>query len=434
MAAITGVADEPAAPVDAPPQEAQAIRTDWKGVLALAERLSAQGKLPEALSLLDGMSPDDRRRPEIAFARAVLLIDLGRAGEAESILASLIDAKPNVTRIRLEHGRALAAMGHYGSAERELRRALADDPPATVVASVDAALRGIRANRRLFGTASVGIAPDTNINQATSAEQIHLFGLPFEVDPSARRKSGIGVLLQGEIGVRRPLSSERALVVRVNGSARIYPSADIDDLAVEGRVGLEQIGRQSRITPELTYIQRWYAGHPYASGPGAGIRYERRLSKQWFGTAVADIRYIRYNRLPAFDGMVGSLRLQADRALNAATALSLGITTTRTGAKDAGYASWLGELDASLFRDWKGAWSTSISGSVGRLTADAALEAFGRKRNDWRWRGAVSVANRRISWLGLMPMLRISHERYASKIALYDLGRTRAEILLTRTF
>lgn len=411
-----------------------AQQTDWRGVLSVAEQLSGKGRLAEALSLLDGMTQEDRRRPEIAFARAVLLIDLGRAGEAEPLLARLIDDQPNITRIRLEHGRALAAMKHYGAAERELRRALADNPPPAVVASVDTALRGIRASRRMFGSLSAGIAPDTNINQATAADQVDMFGLPFEIDPSARRRSGIGVLVNGEVGLRKPLSSSTAIVGRINGSARVYPSADTDDIAVEGRVGIETLGKSDRVTPELTYLKRWYAGRAYAQGPGIGIRYERRLSRQWFGSAIADVRHIDYDHYDAYDGWTGSLRLQADRPLGAATMISIGFTGTRTGARDKGYASWLGEIDASLFRDWKGGWSTGLSASTGRLVADEKLVAFDRKRDDWRWRMSASVANRKVAWLGLMPSLRLSKEHYGSDIALYELDRTRAEILLTRTF
>lgn len=396
--------------------------------------MSAAGRIADALHLLDTMTEQDQERPEIAFARAVLLIDLGQASRAEKILAKLIDDQPNVTRIRLEHGRALAGIKHYGAAERELRRALADNPPPAVVASVDTALRGIRASRRLFGSLSAGLAPDTNINQATAADQVDMFGLPFEIDPSARRRSGVGVLVNGEVGLRRPLSAGTALVGRINGSARIYPSADTDDIAIEGRLGIEKLAGSSRITPELTYLKRWYAGRAYAHGPGIGIRYERRLSRQWFGSAIADVRHIDYDQYDAFDGWTGSLRVQADRPLGATTMLSIGLTGTRTGARDRGYASWLAEMDGSLFRDWKGGWSTGLSATVGRLTADRKLEAFGTKRNDWRWRISASIANRRIAWLGLMPSVRLSKEHYASAIALYDLDRTRAEILLTRTF
>lgn len=400
----------------------------------MADRLSASGRLGDALTLLDAMSSDDRRRPEVAFARAVLLIDLGRPAEAERLLARLIDDKPDVTRIRLEHGRALAAMGRPAAAERELRRALADNPPPAVVANVDTALRGIRASRRLFGTVSGGLAPDTNINQATSADQLDMFGLPFEIDPSARRRSGVGVLAHAEVGFRQSLVKSTALVARINGSARIYPSAATDDVVVEGRLGLEQLTKTSRITPELTYLKRWYAGQAYAHGPGVGVRFEHRLSRAWFASAIVDVRHLDYDRYDAFDGWASSLRLQADHPLGAATVLSLGLTGTRTGARDKAYASWLGEADIGLFRDWKGGWSTSVSLAGGRLVADEAMVAFGTKRDDWRIRGSLSLANRKISWLGLMPSLRLSREHYASKVDLYDIDRTRAEILVTRTF
>lgn len=431
--AAAPIASTPIA-ADPPDAASSSRRTGWQGVLAMAEGLSERGRLAEALTLLDAMAEEDRRRPEIVFARAVLLCDLGHADKAEPLLARLIDDHPNVTRIRLEHGRALAAIGHYGAAERELRRALADDPPPAVVASIDTALRGIRANRRLFGSLSAGMAPDSNINQATSAEQIEMFGLPFEIDPSARRRSGIGFLTNGEIGLRRPLSGAIALVGRINGSARLYRGEAADDIAVEGRLGIERLGTSGRITPEVTYLKRWYAGQAYAQGGGIGLRIERRLSRRFFGSAILDMRHIDYRRVDAFDGWTGSLRLQGDRPLSAATQLSLGLSATRTGARDKGYAYWLGEVDASLYRDWKGGWSTAITASAGRMVADRRLAAFARKRDDWRWRASASIANRRLSWAGMMPSFRLSRDRQLSAVDLYDLDRTRAEILLTRSF
>ncbi len=410
------------------------VQLDRAGVVDMAAALSERGRLEEALALLDGMTAEDRASADVRFARAVLLIDLGRAAEAEPLLRKLVIEKPNVTRIRLEHGRALAAIGHYGPAERQLRRALADDPPQGVIASVDTALRGIRSQRRLFGSFGAGVAPDTNINSATSAETVDLFGLPFELDPGARKKSGIGVVATGEVGIRVPVSPQSALVGRLNGTARIYPNANTDDIAVELRGGVETLGRTGRITPELTYLRRWYAGSPYAEGIGGGLRIERRLGTQWFGTAIFDVRRLDYYRSRAYDGWVGSARLQADRALGAATVLSLGGTATRTTARDNGYASWLGEADAALFHDWRGGWATSVSVGAGRLVADEPIAALGDTRRDWRLRGSLSIANRKLSWLGMMPTVRVSTERIQSSIDLYDLSRTRLEALLTRTF
>ncbi|WP_375187218.1 HAMP domain-containing sensor histidine kinase [Sphingobium yanoikuyae] len=80
-----------------------------------------------------------------------------------------------------------------------------------------------------------------------------MFGLPFEIDPSAQRKSGVGLLVSAEVGLRKPLSRNHAIVGRINGSARIYPAADTDDIAIEGRIGIETLGKSSRLTPEVTY-------------------------------------------------------------------------------------------------------------------------------------------------------------------------------------
>ncbi|SFR96562.1 porin family protein [Sphingomonas jatrophae] len=420
----------------APAAEVRQVRTDAAGVVQVAGRLAQAGKVAEALALLDALDPVDARRRDVRFARAVLLIDLGRAAMAEPILARLVTEEPHATRIRLEHGRALAATGDFGAAERELRRALADDPPRAVVASVDVALRGIRAQRRFFGSLGFGLAPDSNINAATGADSVDLFGLPFTLDREARRRSGIGAVVNAEVGWRQPLSPRVAGVVRLNGWGRFYPWADmnVDDVVADVRGGLELALPQGRLTPEVTYLRRWFGGHGYAQGAGVGLRADHRLGKTWFGSVIIDARRLDYDRVRSLDGWVSSARVQADHQLGAATTLSIAGTLSRTDARDKGYASWLGEGDVSLYCDWKGGWTTGISAGGGRLRGDERIDAFADRRRDWRWRAGLSLANRRVSVAGLMPTIRISYDRIDSSIRLYDLERRRVDLLLTRTF
>ncbi len=434
-AALAGV--QPAVPpanAATPPAAAARIKTDRAGVLALAERLSAARRYDVALAMLDALAPEDRAQLDVRFARAVLLIELKRPAEAEPILADLVAAQPGATRIRLEHGRALAALGRNGAAERQLRRALADSPPDGVVTTVYAAISAMRARQRLFGSLSAGLAPDSNINAATSAESIELYGLPFTLDSDARAKSGTGILASGEIGWRQPLRSDLSGVVRANGFARIYPKAKTDDISLEFRGGLEIGEADNRITPEVTWLRRWYAGSGYASALGAGVRVDRTISRSWQLSAIGDLRRISHDRNKALDGWATSLRLESSHALSSQSLLVLGATASRTTARDNGYASWLSEVDAAFYRDWKGGWSTGVSIAGSYLAGDETLKPFPSARRDWRLRGSATIANRKLAFMGLMPGLRIVHERMESPIPLYRYQRSRLELTFDRRF
>ena len=46
------------------------------------------------------------------------------------------------------------------------------------------------------------LAPDSNINSATDKESIDIYGLPFQLDPSARARSGTGLFFGGDASLR----------------------------------------------------------------------------------------------------------------------------------------------------------------------------------------------------------------------------------------
>lgn len=433
-AAIAAAA--PAAGTDAIPPRVVPAATDRQGVLEIADALASRGRRAEALALIEALTPEDRASADARFAKAVLLIDLGRAVEAERLLAVLVDEQPAATRIRLEHGRALALRGRLGAAERQLRRALADDPPPGVVTTVGQALRSLQSRRRLIGGFGFGLAPDTNINAATSADTVELFGIPFDLDPSARARSGIGITGNAELGWRQPVSPDVAMIVRANGSARIYPrkNTQADDVTVELRTGVETGRGSSRITPELTWLRRWYAGDGYATALGAGLRLDQQLAGAWFASAIADVRRVTHDRNLTLDGWAGSLRVEASHPLSADALLVVGGTASRVTARDPGYAHWLGELDLALHKDFRGGWSTGLRVTGGRLVGDEAMLSFGKVRQDWRTRGSVSIANRRLHLAGLMPRLRLQHDRTFSSIPLYDYRRTRLDMTFDYRF
>ena len=107
--------------------------------LPLAETLRRQGKIAEALALLDSVRDPG---PEGALVRARCLLDVGRADEAVKVLRELAAARPEAGRERYLLGAALHATKDWAGAAAELAAAanLAGAPPFAKESSANAGL------------------------------------------------------------------------------------------------------------------------------------------------------------------------------------------------------------------------------------------------------------------------------------------------------
>ena len=108
---------------------------------------------------------------------------------------AILAEDPGQTRVRLELARAMLGLGQTASADRQFRIAQqTDDLPPDIAAAIRGARQVIRSKRAWRFDMDLGIAPDSNINNATAAERIDvLFGdttLPIDLDGNARARIG----------------------------------------------------------------------------------------------------------------------------------------------------------------------------------------------------------------------------------------------------
>jgi outer membrane protein len=406
-----------------------------RDVIALAENAATSGDIAQALQLLEQLRIEDQRLPDVRFARALLLLESSRYSEAERELTALVIAQPKMPRIRLELGRALAEQRKYGGAERQFRRALAGDIPDSVRRTVNAAINNVRSKRRWSGSFNVGLAPDSNINNATSAETVNAFNLEFTLSPEARQTSGVGLLASGDIGWRQPLS--RTLAVSADAAAYIrkYTSTRFDDFTTEVRLGLEWTPTpELRLIPQVTYLHRWYGGQSYNAAISAGVKADVRIGKDWFASARLDARKQNYISADFLDGWTYAARIRADHALTPATLVSISTGLSRDVASSAVYSTWSKDADVSLSHDWQRGWITNGQIGIARVTSDGANPFFGKPRAETRLRIGAGVSHRRFRWRDFTPLLRVNYERSASDISIYRYQRLRSEIILASTF
>ena len=111
-------------------------------------------------------------------------------------------ATQGLLRVRLELARTLYMERKDEQADYQFLLAAAAHPAALVARNIVRFREAIRARRSWRFNFNIGLAPDSNINSATDKESIDIYGLPFQLDPSARARSGTGLFFGGDASLR----------------------------------------------------------------------------------------------------------------------------------------------------------------------------------------------------------------------------------------
>lgn len=75
-----------------------------------------------------------------------------------------------------------------------------------------------------------------------------------------------------------------------------------------------------------------------------------------------------------------------------------------------------------------------LSGGVHRLEGDDGLFLFPARRQEWLWQASIGATFRRLQIAGFAPVVRVSYERNASTVGLYDYHRLFGQVGITRAF
>jgi hypothetical protein len=201
-----------------------------------------------ALRALTG-NPDRAIRNEARFRLAKLLAGpLKRKAEAAVLLRHILDEQPNAAPVRLELARLDAEMGHMGAAGRELRAAQAIGLPPEVSRAVRFYQQALDAMRPIGGSIEVAIAPDSNVNRATSASSLNTVIGDFALSRDAQATSGIGVVARGQTFARMPLDPQVTLLARLSGR-RSAPNGPPGPIGSAFPSGLAGAGMGKRLIP-----------------------------------------------------------------------------------------------------------------------------------------------------------------------------------------
>jgi outer membrane protein len=417
------------------PAQAETISMTRDDMLKYVEQLVAAGKFDEAKPYIAAMEKDPQLEAETALLKGLEANNAHDWKGAEKNFRSVLNQKPKWTRARLELARALYNKGDRQAADYHFQLAQTDQLPPDIARVVQGYRQSIRSQKSWRFNVQLGLAPDTNINSATSDRTIDFgdFGaLPLSED--ARRKTGLGQTAAMSGNARLRLSEVYALDVEASARLTNYSGRTYDDFTLSPALGLSRdFGDSSRISFAALYSQRWYGGAQAQRSAGLRLKAQHVLGSG--GQVQAELSARKVNNLLSDDysGAQYSLSLAYDQALSKTTYASMSAFAVREPLRNSFYANVSSGLSAGVGSELPWGFNGGLTLSAARTWYDAPTTAFAARR-DWTLQGYAYLGLRSLRYLGFSPSVEYRFTRNASNLQLYDFTRHRFEFALASYF
>jgi tetratricopeptide (TPR) repeat protein len=410
------------------------IRTGPGQLFALADKLYEQGDLAGAVNILVALTHDAHLelRSEARFRLAALREKMGNLEGAAQALRDLLDEKSTAMPARLELARILSRMGQTKAARVQLAKALAQGLPSDVEQNVRRFSRSLQSDKRRGLSLELTSGPDSNINRATSSQYVDTIIAPFELNPDARRRSGIGFTMGGQAFSRNRLMGS-VLLTRIGAHADLFSVRRFNDLQVSFDTGPELSGKFGQIRPALVHERRWYGGNPYSSGLGASLAWVENLDTQTQLEFTSSRVWQAIKTSPSQSGWRSTVAIDISRALRSTAVARLTLQYAQLDARL--HPEGLRQLSTGLFFA-KHFNSTSLFGQLDyTLTRGLApIFLFGKTRRESRFDLTAGAVFQRFQIKGFSPLVRVTYSNSSANISIYDYERERLDLGFSRNF
>ena len=421
------------APARAQPPPPPALTAE--ALIEAARAALAKGAPDDAEFLLEGVRPGEGNIDDLDFLHGSIALQKGEWQTAIERFRAMLARNPDLPRVRLDLAFAHFQAGEDGRAAHHFRLALgAKDLPPVVRMRALVFLDRIRRRKSWSITGSLALAPDSNINNATSATEVDLFGLPAQLSEDARETSGVGLNLNLGGGYEGRISPDVRFRTTARLNTRTYGDSQFNERVVSLRAGPRFLFEKFDLRPELTTRLRDLGGDLYSRSAGLELSGDWLIAPSWRMNAAVGGERISYETFLG-DGNTFSADLGLAHALGRATEVRADTAFRRESLDDDAY-SWREHiLGVSATRELPRGFVVGGGPLYRWREYGAPLPAFGSEVRRDRTLGArITLSNRRIDWFGFSPRITLRHERRDSNLDLYDYTRTVGEFSLIRTF
>ncbi len=397
--------------------------------------LIQRGQLAEALQLIRAMPADLRAEEGVALLEADLLRRTGARRTAVDVYRRLLARDSGNQRARLELAQTLFDLKDLRTAEYQFRRALSGSLPEADRRLARQYLSRILDLRPWTVAAGLGLAPDSNINGGSSAQQVELWGLPFTLSKEARRRGGFGVrgYVSGQASAR--LGPGVKLVGQAWAEANEGRETQFSSEVLSTRLGPEFVAANHRWSISATSEQVWYGRRRLYDGIGGELAGDLSVDGgRTTYSASASAQSLDYRDYEQHDGWLYGLsgartHYQSPRAF---WRLSGAVRAKRADAASESYDQ--ARLAIGAYRTLPLRLGVFLEPSVSIRRNRDRDPLFNVVREDHEASLALRMIKEDYSVWGLSPYLSAQISRTDSNIEVYSFDRTRIEFGLTRTF
>lgn len=417
-------------------------------LLASADSLVAAGHYDGAAPLLRALGMAPGFGMQTRFLQGLIASRTGDPVAAANHFKAILANDPRQTRVRLELGRAYLAMRKSASADRQFRIAEQDrDLPQEVARTIRTVRDTIRGSRTWRLDLNAGIAPDSNINNATSARSVTVLlgdeAVPVALDEEAQSRSGLGQVGLVSAGLRLPIADRISAIAEIDGVGTNYEGSNFDDYVAQGAVGAEYrlsdvLGlSEASLSLQGVAAQRWFGGDAVSR------QYGVRIGGQTTGTAAGANRYgfqLDLRRMRAlfdrsYDGWQTGLYGTFERAIGKTIIASASPFVRRDRLREEAFSNTEYGANIGVGGELRYGINFGVSVGASRAKYDAPLPIFDvRARRDNRYVARATLGNRKLRVLGLSPQLVWTYTKIDSSLRFYDSNRSRFEFTLARFF
>ena len=449
-----------------------------------AKALLLSGELVRALDLLRRLTAEAPEDPEANF-----LLGMGALGalrgrtapdgsawtkeavrafhdEAVAAFQRVVNTQPALARPRLELGRALFERGRcqravervfehlFGddcdTAERQFRRAIAGDVPEAVAANVNQFIGIIRARRRITGHFEVAVAPDSNVNSASSVDCIFIPAFPglcFRLNEESAATSGLGVTVSAGADYDHPLAEgwrpglQPSLRLGAGLYRKEYAQSQFDDMIVSVHAGPRVRTARAEAGVTARVERRWTGSDLAHDAVGLGLEAGRGLGRRvWLSGGLQWMDHRHPDDRSQHDGPRLAVNVGANVVITPAVGAGLNAGWNEVRSQRATDRNATRSLGASIRLDlppvfgFRG-FGIGLSETLQLTDYEAAnVSVHPDPREDRLLITRASLHNRTLELGGFTPTLSFVNERRSSNIAHVEYRRNRLELALQRTF
>lgn len=415
-------------------QHEEATPSETRSISEFVDWLVRQGKAEEAASILEAIETTKPGNEQVRFLQGLVSMQQGDVHKAIGIFRTILIDHPEAVRVRLELARAFFKIKDYQNADRQFRAVRAAKLPPAVMANIDGYLAQIRMSKDWSYGLALAIAPDTNVNGASTSREVDIYGLPFRLSDDARQRSGIGAAIDANVEYAPRIAPNGRLRLGAALQRREYEGRQFDDMTLAVQAGPRFVLPRWDISMLGTGFKRWYGGDVYASSLGGRIEATHYAGPRTVLSGNVAILQIKDERDDARSRWVYTASVGGVRQLSQTSAVTLRLGTNRQNAREDAYSNWSGFVSAGYFRELPVGFSAYIEPTFTFADYDAPLAAFGKVRKDKVAGITAAILNRRIVFWRFTPRVAYSFTKADSNIDLYDYSRHRVEIGLTTIF